>query len=271
MLGNWYAILVGRVILASIFDMSEILNQRLRFFTWKRMVLRFFYPLWVLVSSKKKMDALNERNILEACATNDRVTIFLHGIASTYYFAPYWIVKWFTRNGIHMVSLGYDYNTDLATAAQQIRMQVDAMRERYGVKEINIVGVSLGGVVGRYYDEALGGNAITHKLITIFSPIIPPEPGETSIALSISKLLSRGIAEESARQNRLIKENFSVDNYLAIYGTSDWIVGKKMYPLKQAPGSVRQVPLAGGHLLVTYNTDAAEVALEYLQECSISG
>lgn len=235
------------------------------------MVLRFFYPLWVVASSKKKMDALNERNILEARAAHGRITIFLHGIASTYYFAPYWIVKWFTRNGIYMVSLGYDYNADLASAARDIKTQIDAIRERSGIAEINIVGVSLGGVVGRYYVEALGGKDITHKLVTIFSPIIPPEPGETSIALSMSKLLSRGIAEESARQNRLIKESFSVDNYLAIYGTSDWIVGKKMYPLKHAPENVRQIPLAGGHMLVTYNTDAAEVALEYLQECSVSG
>ena len=235
------------------------------------MVLRFFYPLWVVASSKKKMDALNERNILDACAARGRITIFLHGIASTYYFAPYWIVKWFTRNGIHMVSLGYDYNADLATAAKDIKMQIDAIRERSGITEINIVGVSLGGVVGRYYVEALGGKDITHKLITIFSPIIPPEPGETSIALSMSKLLSHGTAERSASQNRVIKDTFAVRNYLAIYGTSDWIVGKRMYPLKQVPESVRQVPLAGGHMLVTYNTDAAEVALDYRQECSVSG
>lgn len=250
--------------------MPEIKNQRLRFFTWKRMVLRFFYPFWVLASSRKKMDALNERNILEACAAHDRITIFLHGIASTYYFAPYWIVKWFTRNGIHMVSLGYDYNADLATAAMDIKAQIGAIRDRYGVTEINIIGVSLGGVVGRYYVEALGGRDITHKLVTIFSPIIPPESGEVSIALSISRFLSRGMAEKSARQNRVIKKSFSVD-YLAIYGTSDWIVGKKMYPLQHVPEYVRQIPLAGGHMLVTYNTDAAEVALKYLQEYSVSG
>lgn len=235
------------------------------------MVLRFFYPLWVLASSKKKMDALNERNILEACATNDRITIFLHGIASTYYFAPYWIVKWFTRNGVHMVSLGYDYTADLKTAAEQVKTQIDAICEQYGIAEINIVGVSLGGVIGRYYVEALGGKEITHKLVTIFSPIIPPDPGTKNVALVIHNFLSHGVAEESSRLNRMIQRTFSVRNYLAIYGTSDWIVGKEMYPLHQVPENVRQVPLAGGHLLVTYNTDAAEVALEYLQEYSVSG
>ncbi|MDD2766931.1 MAG: alpha/beta fold hydrolase [Candidatus Moranbacteria bacterium] len=244
--------------------------NRLKFFTWRRMVLRFFYPLWVFFSSRKKVDAINENSIRAASATDGVITILLHGIFTNYYSAPYWAIRWLKSNGIQVVSLGYDYWADAETAATQIKNQIDAIIARTGVHKINIIGISLGGGVARYYVEKLGGKDVVEKLVTIFTPIGTRKSGKYDIAFLMNKLVSSEGADISKKQTDAIAHSFSAKNHLAIYGTSDWIVGSQTYPLSDAPLSVTQVPVAGGHLLVSYNTDALELALGYILDTPLS-
>jgi hypothetical protein len=59
---------------------------------------------------------------------------------------------------------------------------------------------------------------------------------------------------------------FSVEQ-LALYGTSDWIVGSLYHPaLKIIPENVTLVPVPGGHLFVSYNIIAMRIALDFLIE-----
>jgi len=234
------------------------------------MVLRFFYPLWVLFATKKKVDALNENSILAASATHGIVTILLHGIFTNYYSAPYWAMRWLKVNGIHAVSLGYDYFADAETAANQVKTQIDALMKRTGVYKINIIGISLGGGVARYYVEKLGGKDVVEKMVTIFTPIGEKKKRKYDIAFLMNKFVDAEKAEISKKQTNAIAHSFSAKNHLAIYGTNDWIVGNETYPLQDVPVSVTQIPVAGGHLLVSYNTDALELALGYLLNTPLS-
>lgn len=245
-------------------------RNRLKFFTWRRMVLRFFYPVWVVMASKKKVDALNENSLRAAQATDGIITIFLHGIFTNYYSSPYWALRWLKSNGIQVVSLGYDYEEPVATAALQIKEQIDAILARTGIRKINIIGLSLGGCVARYYVEKLGGKEIVEKLVTVFSPVGSPGPHDFSVAYLMNKLVDAKKAAISKEQSDAIAHSFSAEKHLAIYGTADWIVGPHTYPLQNVPESVTQVPIAGGHLLVSYNSDALDIALGYLLDMPLS-
>jgi pimeloyl-ACP methyl ester carboxylesterase len=229
-----------------------------------RMFQRFFYPLWVFAGSKEKVDRMNEDSILAAQHGNGEVTILLHGILTKYYTGVYWAILWFKRQGINVVSLGYDYNASLENSALAIKDWVDAIIARPGITRINMVGISLGGGVARYYIERLGGKDVVHRLVTIFTPLIPPKDDEFSMAVLMERLFgNEEITKESLEQARSVTTLFSVEQ-LAMYGTSDFIVRPHSYPIGNVPPRVTLVPISGGHTFVSYNTDAMELALQFL-------
>ena len=57
-----------------------------------------------------------------------------------------------------------------AAAARQLAWFVDEVRAAPGAREVDIVGHSMGGVVGRYYVSLGGGDGIVRNLITLGSP-----------------------------------------------------------------------------------------------------
>ena len=67
---------------------------------------------------------------------------------------------------------GFEYWTlgRTAAAARQLGWFVDQVRERTGATQVDVIGHSMGGVVGRYYVALGGGDGIVHRLITIGSP-----------------------------------------------------------------------------------------------------
>ena len=175
--------------------------NRLKYFTWRRMVLRFFYPLWVLFASKKKVDAINENSIRAAMSGNGIVTVLLHGIFTNYYSSPYWAIRWLKLNGIQVVSLGYDYWADAETAATQVKVQIDEILKRTGSDKINLIGISLGGGVARYYVEKLGGKDVVEKLVTIFTPVGRRNTSKFDIAFIMNKFADAEKAKISKRRN----------------------------------------------------------------------
>ncbi len=231
--------------------------------SWSNKILKFFYPCWVFFASKKKVDRLNEESIWKAQNGNGEITIILHGILTNYHTAVYWAIRWFRRAGVNIVSLGFDYEADLNTSANQIKEQVDKILERGRITKVNMVGISLGGGVARYYIEKCGGKDVVKRLVTVFAALNSPKDGEFSMALSLEKIF--GTKETTAitiEQARTINTSFSVEQ-LAIYGTSDWIIGKNSIPVAPFP-NVTLLPMSGGHLFVSYNVDAMEVALHYI-------
>ncbi|MEU3605230.1 alpha/beta fold hydrolase [Streptomyces sp. NPDC035033] len=71
----------------------------------------------------------------------------------------------------HVECLDYSPLTcDLRTAAEALGRRIDAIRDRTGRAEVDLVGHSLGGLVARYYVQRLGGDARVRTLVTLGTP-----------------------------------------------------------------------------------------------------
>ncbi|MFD0271204.1 esterase/lipase family protein [Streptomyces sp. NPDC127106] len=67
----------------------------------------------------------------------------------------------------------YNYSPltlDLRVAARSLARRVEELCERTGREQIDLVGHSLGGLVGRYYVQRLGGDARVGTLVTLGTP-----------------------------------------------------------------------------------------------------
>ncbi|MEU2394772.1 alpha/beta fold hydrolase [Streptomyces sp. NPDC007369] len=67
----------------------------------------------------------------------------------------------------------YNYSPltlDLRVAARSLARRVEELCERTGRERIDLVGHSLGGLVGRYYVQRLGGDARVGTLVTLGTP-----------------------------------------------------------------------------------------------------
>jgi triacylglycerol esterase/lipase EstA (alpha/beta hydrolase family) len=67
---------------------------------------------------------------------------------------------------------GFEYWTlgRTAAAARQLGWFIDEVRAATGAAEVDVIGHSMGGVVGRYYVSLAGGDAVVKNLVTIGSP-----------------------------------------------------------------------------------------------------
>ncbi|MFD7629843.1 esterase/lipase family protein [Streptomyces sp. NPDC059851] len=67
----------------------------------------------------------------------------------------------------------YNYSPltlDLRAAARGLARRIEELCERTGSEQIDLVGHSLGGLVGRYYVQRLGGDARVGALVTLGTP-----------------------------------------------------------------------------------------------------
>ena len=99
-----------------------------------------------------------------------RPIIVLHGYAmNRANFIP--LAFRLARAGLGPV-FGFEYWTlgRTAAAARQLGWFVDEVRAATGAAEVDLIGHSMGGVVGRYYVSLAGGDGIVRHLITIGSP-----------------------------------------------------------------------------------------------------
>ncbi|WP_351235485.1 alpha/beta fold hydrolase [Streptomyces sp. NPDC002133] len=76
------------------------------------------------------------------------------------------------RNGWrHVESLNYSPLTcDIRTAAELLGRHIEETCARTGHREVDIVGHSLGGLIGRYYVQRLGGDRRVRTLVTLGTP-----------------------------------------------------------------------------------------------------
>ncbi|HEY0484885.1 MAG TPA: alpha/beta fold hydrolase [Mycobacteriales bacterium] len=62
------------------------------------------------------------------------------------------------------------FTSDIRDAARELGRRVEALCEETGYDRVHVVGHSLGGVIGRYYVQRLGGDARVHTLVTMGTP-----------------------------------------------------------------------------------------------------
>ncbi|HEU0032729.1 MAG TPA: alpha/beta fold hydrolase [Kofleriaceae bacterium] len=99
-----------------------------------------------------------------------RPVILLHGYAmNRANFVP--LAYRLARAGLGPI-FGFEYWTlgRVAAGARQLGWFIDEVREATGASEVDIVGHSMGGVVGRYYVTFAGGDGVVRNLITLGSP-----------------------------------------------------------------------------------------------------
>lgn len=68
--------------------------------------------------------------------------------------------------------LGFEYWTlgKTGSAARRLATYVDEVRAATGAAQVDLIGHSMGGVVGRYYVSLLGGDGVVANLVTLGSP-----------------------------------------------------------------------------------------------------
>jgi triacylglycerol esterase/lipase EstA (alpha/beta hydrolase family) len=105
-----------------------------------------------------------------ATAKGPRPVIVLHGYAmNRANFLP--LAYRMARAGLGPV-FGFEYWTlgRVAAGARQLGWFVDEVRKATGAAHVDLVGHSMGGVVGRYYVAFAGGDGVVQHLITLGSP-----------------------------------------------------------------------------------------------------
>ncbi len=70
---------------------------------------------------------------------------------------------------VHAVNYG-PLTGDIRGAARELGKLVRQLQERTGSERVHVVGHSLGGVIGRYYVQRLGGDTAVDTLVTLGSP-----------------------------------------------------------------------------------------------------
>jgi triacylglycerol esterase/lipase EstA (alpha/beta hydrolase family) len=145
-----------------------------------------------------------------ARAQGPRPIVMLHGYAmNRANFVP--LAFRLARAGLGPIA-GFEYWSlgRTAAAARRLAWFVDHVRQVTGVPEVDIIGHSMGGVVGRYYVSLLGGDGAVRNLITLASP----HAGAYATRLAIghvnrelfvgSKLLQRVAAAPPPQYTRVV-------------------------------------------------------------------
>lgn len=71
----------------------------------------------------------------------------------------------------HVEAYNYSpFTLDLRVTARDLARRVEELCERTGQERVDLVGHSLGGLVGRYYVQRLGGDARVRTLVTLGTP-----------------------------------------------------------------------------------------------------
>jgi pimeloyl-ACP methyl ester carboxylesterase len=79
--------------------------------------------------------------------------------------------------------IGFEYWTlgRVAAGARQLAWFVEQVQARTGAPQVDIIGHSMGGVVGRYFVQLLGGDGAVANLITLGSPHIGTDVSEFGV------------------------------------------------------------------------------------------
>ncbi len=138
-----------------------------------------------------------------------RPVIMIHGFAmNRANFLP--LAYRLSRAGIGPI-LGFEYWTlgRIAAAARQLGWFVEQVQAATGSPQVDIIGHSMGGVVGRYYVQLLGGDGAIANLITLGSPHLGTDVSEFGVGhptrelLVGSKLVQRLAAAPPPRDTRV--------------------------------------------------------------------
>ena len=191
-------------------------------------------------------------------AAGPRPIIVVHGYAmNRANFLP--LARRLARAGLGPV-LGFEYWTlgKTASAAKKLAAYVEEVRAATGAAEVDIIGHSMGGVVGRYFVQLGGGDAVVRNLITVGSPHAGTDVSAIGIGRPTKELFFGSTLLERMRSAPMPKHT----RVTVIWSRSDGLV----------PGA-RQARMAGaeelvfddlGHLSMLASKRVADAIIERL-------
>ncbi|MBM4318728.1 MAG: alpha/beta fold hydrolase, partial [Deltaproteobacteria bacterium] len=97
--------------------------------------------------------------------------LVLHGYLGTR--GAMWLMeRRLLRDGFSVYSfpLGLVNSSDIRKSARRVRDRVRVVLDEAAVERIDIVGHSMGGLIGLYYIQELGGDATVRRLVTLGTP-----------------------------------------------------------------------------------------------------
>jgi pimeloyl-ACP methyl ester carboxylesterase len=139
-----------------------------------------------------------------------RPLIVIHGYAmNRANFVP--LAYRLARAGLGPI-VGFEYWTlgRTAAAARQLAWFVEQVQATTGAPQVDVIGHSMGGVVGRYYVQLLGGDGAVANLVTLGSPHFGTDVSEFGVGhptrelLFGSKLVQRLQAAAPPRDTRVL-------------------------------------------------------------------
>lgn len=150
-------------------------------------------------------------------ARGPRPVIVLHGYAMNR--ANFVVLgSRLARAGIGPI-FGFEYWTfgRVAAAARQLGWFVDQVREATGADQVDVIGHSMGGVVGMYYVTLAGGDGTVANLVTLGSPLhgtdVSAPLGHPGRELVIgSKLMTRLVTAAPAARTKVLTIWSRADN-----------------------------------------------------------
>lgn len=146
---------------------------------------------WALawaVSASRPLGYLH-RPLWAGQAHGPRPVILVHGYAmSRAYFLL--LARRLERAGLGPF-YGFEYWTlgKVSSAARRLGEYVDRLCEQHGVRQVDLVGHSMGGVVARYYLSFGGGAARVRHLVTLGSPHCGTETSYFGVGRPVHELL----------------------------------------------------------------------------------
>lgn len=173
-----------------------------------------------------------------------RPVIVIHGYAmNRANFVP--LAYRLARAGLGPI-VGFEYWTlgRTAAAARQLAWFVEHVQTMTGSPQVDIIGHSMGGVVGRYYVQLLGGDGAVANLVTIGSPHLGTDISEFGIGHPTRELVIGSSLVQRMRAAAPPKDT----RVLMIFSHADALVPAKTQLVLALPRAERIVYDDIGHV-----------------------
>lgn len=104
-------------------------------------------------------------------ATNDKPILLIHGYCNYSSVWIYHIMRFLSADlgPIYTVDLGYPFDS-IENYAEKVKQKVEKIQKETGVKTVNLVGHSMGGLVASFYALNLQSEPSVEKIITLGTP-----------------------------------------------------------------------------------------------------
>ncbi len=151
--------------------------------------------------------------------------------------------------------------SDVRRAGEQLRRHVERVCDQTGYDQVVVVGHSLGGLIGRYYVQLLGGDERVQTLVTLGSP-----HAGTQTARLLPLNVTRQLRPDSDVITELAAPSRCRTRFVAVYSDRDEIViPNRSARLEHPDLDVTRIAVHGvGHLALLVDREVVHIVADAL-------